>query len=241
MALINPKGSKTMISQSTPIEFFEGFSLWEIGTDRAMETTRFVFEVYFDLFSRKYEWEGEFEKMAQDDQATMVNSTIYAALSREEDFLATIRIIRKSKQELPVEKDFNLNVLEICREKNINPNRIFEIGRLAKHPARIKRAGLLGRQKLAVVDELIAQMVYACSQEIGNVWVASIDVDVLMLLRSRGFHFSPIGKTNGDYLGSPTTPVILSIDQCRNDIRDLNSERYVKYFKPRVETVSYSS
>ncbi|MFI5304447.1 MAG: hypothetical protein ACHQYP_06585 [Nitrospiria bacterium] len=230
-----------MIIQSTPIEFFDGFSVWEIGSDRAMEITRFVFEVYFDLFSKKYEWEGEYEKMVLDDQATMVNSTIYAALSREEDLLATIRIIRKSEQELPIEKDFDLNVLEICREKNIHPNRVFEIGRLAKHPVRIKKAGILGRQKLAIVDELIAQMVYVCSQENGNIWVASIDVDVLMLLRSRGFHFSPIGKTNGDYLGSPTTPVILSIDQCRNDIRDLNTERYIKYFKPGVETVSYSS
>jgi hypothetical protein len=230
-----------MIIQSKPIDFFDKFSVWEIGTDRAMETTRFVFDVYFDLFSRKYEWDGEYEKMVLDDQATMVNSTIYAAFSRENELLATIRIIKKLDQLLPVEKDFNLNVFDICREKNINPNRIFEIGRLAKHPLRIKNTGIFGRQRLAVIDELIAQVVYTCSQESGNVWVASIDVDVLTLLRSRGFHFSPIGKTNSEYLGSPTTPVILSIDQCRNDIRDLNSERYAKYFRPMVETVSHSS
>lgn len=230
-----------MIIQSTPIEFFEGFSVWEVGSDRAMETTRFVFEVYYDLFSKKYEWEGEYEKMALDDQATMVHSTIYGAVSRENDLLATIRIIEKSDQLLPIERDFNLNVFNLCREKNIKPNRIFEIGRLAKHPLRIKNAGIFGRQRLAIVDELIAQMVYTCSQEKGNVWVASIDVDVLTLLRSRGFHFTSIGETNNEYLGSPTTPVILSIDQCRNDIRDLNSERYAKYFKPMVEVVSQFS
>jgi hypothetical protein len=230
-----------MITQSIPIDFFEDFSVWKIGKERAIETTRFVFGVYFDLFSRKYEWEGEFEKMVLDDQDTMAHSTIYGAISRENDLLATIRIIEKSDQLLPIEKDFNLNVFDICREKNIYPNRIFEIGRLAKHPVRIRNSGISGCRRLAVIDELIAQVVYTCSQESGNVWVASIDVDVLTLLRSRGFHFSPIGNTNSEYLGSPTTPVILSVDQCRHDIQSLNSERYVKYFRPMVETVLHSS
>lgn len=229
-----------MITQSTSIESFEKYSVWEIGTDRAMETTRFVFEVYFDRFSRKYEWEGEFGKMVNDDQATLAYSTIYGALSPENDLLATIRIIEKTSQELPIEKDFNLNVFDVCREKNINPNRIFEIGRLAKHPLKIRNAGIFGRHRLAVVDDLIAEVVNTCSRESGNVWVASIDIDVLALLRSRGFHFSPIGSTNSEYLGSPTTPVILSIDQCRNDMRGLNVERYAKCFRPAVE-LTFSS
>ncbi|MBI1823372.1 MAG: hypothetical protein HY200_08940 [Nitrospirae bacterium] len=230
-----------MILQSVPIEFLEGYSIWEIGTDKSVETTRFVFEVYFELFSKKYEWEGEFEKMVRDDQDTLIHSTIYGAYSHENSLLATIRIIEKSDQLLPIEKDFNLNILEVCREQNIQPNRIFEIGRLAKHPHKIKKAGIYGRRRLEVIDELIAQVVYSCSQDRENVWVASIDVDVLALLRSRGFHFVPIGKTNSEYLGSPTTPVILSIDQCRSDIRELNLERYEKYFRPMVETASSAS
>jgi len=221
-----------VIAQSRLLEEFEGFSIWEIGEDRAIETTQFVFEIYLALFSRKYQWSGEYEKMSADDRATLPYSTLFAALSREGSILATIRLIEKKNDPLPIEKDFGLDLVRVSLEKGVIPNRIFEIGRLAKNPLRIRQSGIPARNRLALVDELIAQSVYESSQESGNVWAASIDIEVLGLLRERGFQFEPVGETDTAYLGSPTTPVFLPVDRCRDAMRDENPERFLKYFRP---------
>jgi hypothetical protein len=230
-----------MIINSKPINIYDDFSVWEIGVDRASDVTKFVFEVYYDRFSKEYQWEGEYEKLESDDKAELWNSTIYAALNREGGILATIRTIERADCPLPIERDFNVDIFKVCREKSLVPNRIFEGGRFAKSTEKAKKSGISRARSLALMEELLACTVYTCSQEKNNIWFSTIDTHVLYLLRSRGLRFSPIGETDMNYLGSPTVPVCLPIDECRDYMREFNYNRYLKYFRPMVETVSHSS
>jgi hypothetical protein len=230
-----------MIIKSKPINIYDDFSVWEIGVDRVPDVTKFVFEVYFDRFSKEYQWEGEYEKLDNDDKAALWDSTIYGALDNEGSILATIRTIERRKQPLPIERDFNVDVFQVCDDKNLVPNRIFEGGRFAKSTEKAKKSGISRSRGLALMEELLACTVYTCSQEKNNIWFSTIDTHVLYLLRSRGLRFSPIGETDMNYLGSPTVPVCLPIDECRDYMREFNYNRYLKYFRPVVETESVSS
>jgi len=229
-----------MIFKSKPITSYDDFSVWEIGVDRVPDVTQFVFEVYFNRFSKEYHWEGEYEKLESDDNAVLWDSTIYAALDKEESILATIRTIERRGHPLPIERDFKVDVFQVCDDINLVPNRIFEGGRFAKSTEKAKKSGILRSRGIALMEELLACTVYTCSQEKNNIWFSTIDTHVLYLLRSRGLRFSPIGKTDMNYLGSPTVPVCLPIDECRNYMREFNYIRYLRYFRPVGETVSHA-
>src|ERR1700693_384250 len=227
-----------MILNSKPIHRYDDFSVWELGVDRTSDVTRFVFEVYYDRFSKEYQWEGEYEKLESDDRADLWNSTIYAALNREGEILATIRTIERAEQPLPIEKDFNVDIFKVCRGKNLVPNRIYEGGRFAKSTEKAKKSGISRGRSIAIMEELLASTVYTCSRENNNIWFSTIDIHVLKLLRSRGLRFSPVGETNMDFLGSPTGAVCLPIDEGRSYMREFNFNRYLKYFRPVVEPMS---
>lgn len=227
-----------MIIQSRPLNIFDDFSVWEIGVDRSNDVTKFVFEVYFNRFSKEYKWEGEYEKLEADDKSDLWHSTIYAALNQDGEILATIRTIERSDRPLPIERDFNVDIYKVCRERNLIPNRIYEGGRFAKSTEKAKKSGISRTRSLALMEELLACTVYTCSRDTNNIWFSTIDVHVLYLLRSRGLRFTPVGETNDNYLGSPTVPVCLPIDECRDYMRDCNYSRYLKYFKPVDEMVS---
>ena len=231
MSTINATPSESITHRTRCITEYDFFTLWQFGPDRGGEMTRFVYDVYYPRFSGKYGWQGEdFDKMSADDLETMEHSTIYTAVNRTGSYLGTIRIIEKTDQTLPMERDFHLDALEVCRSHGISPHRIFEIARFAKSSEEIQKAKLSIRQGMAVTDALIAHCVRLTSRERGNIWVASIDIHVLELLRRRGFRFFPIGET-ADYLGSPTTPVMLPIDTCLEELRPRHPERYALYFE----------
>lgn len=218
-----------MVPISRPVASYGDFFVLEIGEDRAEEMTAFVFEVYFNLFSKKYGWDGEFDRMRAGDRDTLTSSTIYAAIALNL-ILATIRVIEKGcGRALPLEKDFGIDVFEICKSAGIHANRIFEIGRLAKSPFHIRQAGMRISREMEVVDSILAQTVIQCSQERGNVWFASIDTHALTVLRRRGFPFMAIGEAV-DYLGSPTVPVMLAVDHCRDVMQRSSMDRYHRYF-----------
>lgn len=208
----------------------EGYLVWNIGMDRALELTDFVFHVYYRKFAEKYGWQGEdYDKMHADDLDTLERSTIYAATDERGNYLATMRLIERNGQQLPIERDFGIDTQQLCWEQKLPTSRIYEVARLAKSAQAIEKAGFPAHWALSIVDRVIAAGVQEMVREDESVWFAGIDEQVLKLLRMRGFPFEPVGDTVY-YVGSPTSPVMLTSRECRAYMRAHIPEHHAFYF-----------
>lgn len=231
-----------MIGQSYLTEKEENFCIWEIGRDRAKEITDFIYWTYFSRF-QKYDILGaaDLVKIAIDDILTSRYSRIFAVIAAQDRILGSIRIIEKVAK-LPVERDFEFDVLEMARKlfpELMKINRIFEIGRFATSPENIRKAGMKTSMSLKVVDCLLREMFRAVARESGNVGVASLDVNTFRILGMRGIKFQKISEKESSYLGSPTIPVILPVDICRLQMFENKPDLHFFYFD-RKEPVLYS-
>jgi hypothetical protein len=86
------------------------------------------------------------------------------------------------------------------------------VARLATDPTAVRAAGLPREAIPRVTDTMLAAIVACTSATRDSGWVASMDVRALEIIRRRGFGFVDVGETDPTYLGSPSTPVALSID-----------------------------
>jgi hypothetical protein len=210
------------------------FTIREVDPSAGAALSDFVFDVYYRRFSRDYGWLGaERAKMAEDDVALASRSRIWTAESPTGATLATIRAIEKSDAWLPIERDFGIDTSAVCRRAGVAAGRVFEIGRLAKDDRALLAAGLTREQGALVVDALFARTVRATSVEPNNVWFIAVDARVLQLLRLRGFEFRALGEAV-DYLGSPTVPAFLAVDQAREMLRDRDPQRWLACFGPEI-------
>lgn len=224
-----------MQKHSHLIEQHGGFAVWQIGEDRLEELTRFVFSVYFTHFADgawQPESAADFQKMLSDDKALAHRSTVFAAISNQGTLLSTGRAIERRRDPLPMERDFGISpqVFAKALPPGVAMHRVFEVARLATDGAAILSEGMAKSSIPQVTDAVVRQIVDCTCGEQGNLWVASMDVRALALFRSRGFEFVDIGQTNPAYLGSPTTPVALSIDHCREQFRLHRQPAFVHYF-----------
>lgn len=224
-----------MLAQSRILANHGSHDVWEIGLDRLQDVTTFVFAVYYTRFGNE-EWEpqaaADYAKMWRDDRQLAPQSRVFAAVSHDGTLLSTARTIERGHIPLPIERDFAVTqgALQRVLANPLPPRRVFEVARLATDPTAICASGIDKREIVAVTDSVITQVIAHTSREPGNVWVASMDVRALSLFRSRGFAFADLGPTDPAYLGSPTTPVALSIDRCRAELWARDRARHDHYF-----------
>lgn len=231
-----------MRDRSQLLEHTLDFTIWELGRDRLEDLTRFVFSVYYTRFDPE-NWadSGEdFQLMLADDEYFAANSTVFAAIGHSGRILSTARAIERRQKPLPIERDFGVSLHALTALGPVH--RVFEVARLATDPQAVVAEGLSRQHIPRITDAVITRIIRTTAQENGNFWVASMDVRALALFRSRGFAFVDLGETNPAYLGSPTTPVALSIDACRAAFWQESRSRYDHYFAPSSrETAGHSS
>lgn len=224
-----------MQKHSRLLEQHGGFAVWQIGEDRLEELTRFVFSVYFTHFADgawQPESAADFQKMLRDDRALAHRSTVFAAISNQGTLLSTGRAIERRRDPLPIERDFGISPQQFAQTlpAGLQMHRVFEVARLATDSAAVLSEGMAKSSIPLITDAVVRQIVECTCGEQGNLWVASMDVRALALFRSRGFEFVDVGETNPAYLGSPTTPVALSIDHCREQFRLHRQPAFSHYF-----------
>lgn len=215
---------------------YDRFSVWEVGLDHASEMTQFVFDVYYRRFSTEHGWDGaEYRKMLADDLATTPHSTVFAVRGQGGEWLAASRVIQRSSQTpLPIEADFSIAADEVCRNNWPHARHCYEAARLAKSEANIRDCGLSRLDSMVIGDTVIAYSVRHMHRLPGSICFASIDNAVLSVLRKRGFPFIDIGETNNDYVGSPTTPVAMSMEEAVENMFQNHPDSCAFYFPYRI-------
>ncbi len=223
-----------MRATSRLLENRQSFSIWEIGRDRLEELTQFVFSIYYSHFATDgwQDPDGDLRHMIDDDRAYAPHARVFAAVGRSGAILSTGRILEHSVVGLPIERDFSIPVLDTARtlagERVVN--RIFEVARLATSSSAIAAESISRATIPEITDSIIQQITLTSSHDSGNFWVASMDNRALGLFRHRGFAFEQLAETDPNYLGSPTTPVMLSIDACREAFRAESRAKHDHYF-----------
>jgi len=210
------------------------YTIVEVGQDRYPALTRFVFDVYFERYARLHDWDGSgFETFATDDQHYIPVTKAWAAVDTRGRTLATIRTIRRTRPAtLPIERDFHLDIDAFAHTREWSVNHVFEVARVAKSDTALARANLHPKTGLTIVDDLFGHVVRDTCTPKNNLWTAAIDAAVLTLMHRRGFPFVQMAPAV-DYLGSPTIPVALAIEECRNWMRRQQPDSYARYFLDR--------
>ncbi len=227
-----------MRTRSRAIQQHSGYQLWEIGRDRLEELTDFVFSVYYRRFdsSAWVEAADDLQHMLDDDLLYADFAQVFAAVAPSGAILSTARAIEAVDLPLPIERDFGVSVATAAGERSAEQRtrRIFEIARLATSSPTIRNEQISAHAIPAITDAVVCQLVRVTTAEPGNFWVASMDVRALGLFRNRGFCFEDVGATDPNYIGSPTTPVILSMDAFRSEMMSTGQDQYAQYFEAGV-------
>jgi hypothetical protein len=223
-----------MRATSRIIQDRAGFSIWEIGRDRLEELTRFVFNVYYSHFDTA-EWvdpDGDLAHMLEDDRMYAPQARVFAAIGHSGAILSTARTLERGTVELPIERDFCIPIYDAATgySGGHRVNRIFEVARLATSATAIVNERIPREIIPQITDAVLQQVTLASSRDPGNFWVASMDNRALALFRHRGFAFQQLADTDPNYLGSPTTPVLLSVDTCRQEFLQADFAKHDHYF-----------
>ncbi len=205
-----------------------------MGIDRLEELTNFVFSVYYSRFDAAAwaEAEDDLQHMLDDDRLYAGDARVFAAIARSGVILSTGRAIEATNLLLPIERDFGVSVAHAAGERGARcgTNRVFEIARLATSSQAVRSEQIPVEAIPAITCAVVRQLVRVTSAEPGNFWVASMDVRALDLFRRRGFCFEDVGETDPSYIGSPTTPVILSMDDFEQRLWAMSPTNHAEYF-----------
>jgi hypothetical protein len=160
--------------------------------------------------------ERNFTKARPSDQRVIEydeyhDSSIFNIRVRDDKIMSVLREIWHSERGFKTLNDFNDKLYPLYRAQieQEDPERIVEIGTVAA----LKES----RQNKQAQD---AEHLYSNSFRHSyfdkgiKLWIASIDADLLKVYRRwYEFQFEDIGKTDPDYMGGPTTPVMMDLDQ----------------------------
>ncbi len=184
--------------------------------------SKFVYDRYRSAF-RSNDWDWDYERdIRSQDAAYDANSFVIVARQRGQ-LLGCMKLISPSSgQKLPIEKDFELDCNRLtsamCNLDSRTPV-YFEVARFAVIlEAKTKRGNWNGHE---VSLSLIREAILTSELRGVDAWFASLDVNVLRWLRSLGMHFETIGDPKM-YIGSPTTPTMLTRARARDGIREAN-------------------
>lgn len=190
--------------------------------------SRFVFNVYAKIFGKLHDWKGDYNlDIRINDILNQEKSIIFVARPSKnfnpEDILGTMRAIYKNNGELPIEKDFQVNIEKFLEDEKCDPANIIEIARFATNHELSQELQISPRS--AISYALLREMCLFIEKEKVKFLFASIDERVLKWLQRIGFNWKSIGETKF-YIGSPTVPVMLKASEMKKNLEIINPELY---------------
>ena len=180
--------------------------VWQIGFNSLPAFVRCVFGVYSHVYLERYGsklYENDYEKMLEEDKLYFSDSVYIGIRLGRPEIIGTIKVSRKTDLLFPIETDFNINIRDIIREKNMKVCDFWHSGRLAIDKELLHKIAP-SLNSLTILNYLLVYGFGAIVQgNIENVMITEVDSLVYKMLRSRGVGIENVGKGKF-YLGSMT-------------------------------------
>ena len=217
--------------QDICIDAYDSVMLHRIGRNNLAKFSEFVFQIYAHHYFKKYNWQPnpqELVEMHAKDQKHFGQSVYFGYKNQAEEFLGTIKAtIKANGLSFPIEYEFGVNIQDIIRNKGLQVNEIWHLGRLAIDSNKIRT------QKLPITSKQILRLLLINSLSVINrkpnsLMIAESDTHIYDVFHSLGINMQKVGACQ-ECIGSPTYPVIVTgedinawLEQCVNDQVDVD-------------------
>lgn len=187
-------------------------ALYQIGRNNLSIFSQFVFEMYSYHYFKKYQWYPtihDLYKMQQSDQDQFDTSVYFGYKNSSQQILGTIKATRKKNDiKFPIEYEFNVNINEIIKEKALEVNEVWHLGRLAidSNSLRNQKLPITSRQMLKF---LLIHSLSVINHQPNSLMIAESDVLIYEIFHDLGINMQIVGELR-HCLGSPTYPVIVT-------------------------------
>lgn len=187
-------------------------SLYRIGLGRLSEFTKFVFDMYSRHYSKHYQWvatEHDLQLMRESDFQHFPNSVYLAFHCEQHQILGTIKATRKNTEfKFPFDSEFKVDIDQMIRERNLVPQEIWHLGRLAIDSNRLRKEGIPISSR-EMIRLLLSESFAVIAQDPSNLMIAESDILVYEMLIDMGINMQIVGDLRY-CLGSPTYPVVVT-------------------------------
>lgn len=198
--------------QDILISAHDSVSLYQIGQNNLANFSQFVFDMYSYHYFKKYQWYPtihDLYKMQQSDQEQFNNSVYFGYKNEQQQILGTIKATRKNDDiKFPIEYEFEVDLKQIIKEKKLEVNEIWHLGRLAidSNTMRSQKLPITSRQ---MFKYLLIHSLGVINQHPNSLMIAESDVLIYEIFHSLGINMQIVGEIR-HCLGSPTYPVIVT-------------------------------
>jgi hypothetical protein len=199
-------------SQDVCISVHDPIALYQIGRSNLPKFSQFVFEMYSYHYFKKYQWYPtihDLYKMQQSDQEQFDHSVYFGYKNAQQQILGTIKATRRKKNiKFPIEYEFNVNIDDVIKEKNLQVEEVWHLGRLAidSNTLRSQESPINSREMLRL---LLVKSLGVINHQPNNLMIAESDVLIYEIFHSMGINMQIVGDLR-HCLGSPTYPVIVT-------------------------------
>lgn len=201
-------------SQDVCITMHDSVALYQIGHHNLPKFSQFVFEMYSYHYFKKYQWYPtihDLYKMQQSDSEQFANSVYFGYKNSQQQILGTIKATRREKNiKFPIEYEFNVDIDQVIKEKELEVQEVWHLGRLAidSNTLRGEKLPINSREMLRL---LLINSLSVINHQSNNLMIAESDVLIYEIFHSMGINMQIVGDLR-HCLGSPTYPVIVTGD-----------------------------
>lgn len=205
-------------SQDACISMHDSVALYQIGRNNLSKFSQFVFEMYSYHYFKKYQWYPtihDLYKMQQSDYEQFDQSVYFGYKNSKQQILGTIKATRGDENiSFPIEYEFNVDINQVIKEKNLKVNEVWHLGRLAidSNTLRAQKLPIASKQMLRL---LLINSLSVINHQPNNLMIAESDVLIYEIFHNLGINMQIVGELR-HCLGSPTYPVIVTGEDIDN-------------------------
>ncbi len=143
------------------LQDFGTYELWKIGKQDLAEFTKFVLCIYYGHHQNISPPVKEVEDCIKEDEHLYPCSHFYALKTKEGQIFGTINVcLWNGEEKLAIEREYNLDIKQLIKERGLTPPEIWHIGRFAIDRNIIKQNETL-KTSQAVFFKLLMTLVFA--------------------------------------------------------------------------------
>ncbi len=194
------------------IAVIDTIQLYQIGSENLKEFSQFVYKMYAHHYKKKYKWiprEEDLISMEKSDREQFNSSVYFGYKSRENLLIGTIKAtLKKENIIFPIEYEFGIDIKQIIKEKELEIEEVWHLGRLAIDSERLKKENttLTSRE---ILKNLLLHSLRVIGENDKSLMIAESDVLIHEIFKELGLEMKIIGAQK-ECLGSPTYPVMLT-------------------------------
>jgi len=190
------------------LQNFETFDLWREELCDIANFTQFVFDVYYEHHWQSQPPKEEVDACIKEDLARFPYTHYYALKTKEGQIFGTINTaLWQGTYELAFEREYNLNIRELIKTRELNPPQVWHVGRFA-----IDRKFINQNESLKATQGLFFKLLMTCAfmpvcADPNNLMIAESEVQLWKIGKRLGI-FSETLSESRMVLGSESFPVL---------------------------------